>query len=82
VWLSIEETTDVDVWHIADVVIGTLESDGTGTTMFLNTEFIILLRTQLFQNYSKNASTLALTSTLPQKHDSTFIFEGDTTDMM
>jgi len=34
VWLSIEKTTKVDVWYIANVVIGTLEIDGRSTTKF------------------------------------------------
>ena len=39
-WVSIDETTDVDCRYIANVVIGTLESDRNGITYFLTTEIL------------------------------------------
>jgi len=40
VWLSIDETTDIEGRYVANVIIGTLESDGPGTTMLLNSEVL------------------------------------------
>jgi len=40
VWLSVDETTDVEGRYVANVVIGTLETDGPGTTMLLNSEVL------------------------------------------
>ena len=39
-WVSIDETTDVDGRYIANVVIGTLESDRNGSTYLLTTEIL------------------------------------------
>jgi len=33
VWLSVDETTDVEGRYVANVFIGTLETDGPDTTM-------------------------------------------------
>lgn len=40
VWLFIDETTDVEGRYIANVVIGTLETNGPSTTMLLNSEVL------------------------------------------
>lgn len=40
VWLSIDETTDIEGRYVANVVIGTLGNDGPGTTMLLNSEVL------------------------------------------
>lgn len=40
-WLSVDETTDIEGRYVANVVvIGTLETDGPGTTMLLNSEVL------------------------------------------
>jgi len=40
IWISIDETTDVDGRHVANVVIGTLETNQLGKAYLLNTEIL------------------------------------------
>lgn len=40
VWLSVDETSDVEGRYVANAVIGTLETDGPGTTILLNSEVL------------------------------------------
>ncbi|KAL4142915.1 hypothetical protein QTP88_005305 [Uroleucon formosanum] len=40
IWVSIDETTDVEGRYIANVVVGTLLSDGPGKIFFLTTEVL------------------------------------------
>lgn len=80
IWVSIDETSDVEGRYVANVIIGTLEIDSPGKSFLLNSEILDKSNhstiTKLFDK-----SMLIFWPGI-EKHDSVLLFVSDTAPYM
>jgi len=80
IWVSIDETTDVEGRFVANVIIGVLRTDGPGVIFLLNTEELVKANHQtIFTLFDKSMNIL-----WPQgvHHDNVLLFLSDAAPYM
>lgn len=80
IWVSIDETTDSLGRYIANVVIGTVETDGPGQTFLLNSEVLTKINHSTIAKFFDNSMHLMWTEEV--HHDDILLFLSDAAPYM